>query len=120
MTLDKFEFPNPAIEGLVTGRVTLAASFAFGRVFGTVKISGLPDAPVMRKVVLISDQDNGGRYGVHNPGLPVPIQAVFSDPVDGSFAFSGLNPSIKYHAIAYDHTGQYDPVVKMNLVPTVD
>lgn len=120
MTLDKFEFPNPVIERLVPERVTLASEFAFGRVFGTVKISGLPDAPVMRKVFLISDQNNDGRFGIHNPTLPVPAQAVLSDPVDGSFAFSGLNPSIKYHAIAYDHTGQYDPVVKMNLIPTVD
>lgn len=31
-----------------------------------------------------------------------------------------LDVSRKYHAIAYDITGQYDPVVKMNLVPTVD
>ena len=34
--------------------------------------------------------------------------------------FRNLDPARKYHAIAYDHTGQYDPVIKLNLIPTVD
>ncbi|MDD3674979.1 hypothetical protein [Thauera propionica] len=38
----------------------------------------------------------------------------------GNWEVRLLDPAKKYHAIAYDHTGQYDPVIKMNLTPTVD
>lgn len=47
------------------------------------------------------------------------VRQQFSGP-DGSYTFDRLDPAKRYDVIAYDPTGQYDPVVKMNLVPTVD
>lgn len=47
------------------------------------------------------------------------IRQQLSGP-DGSYTFDRLDPAKRYDVIAYDPTGQYDPVVKMNLVPTVD
>ncbi|MCK2088100.1 hypothetical protein MXC99_07900 [Thauera aromatica] len=38
----------------------------------------------------------------------------------GNWEVRNLDPALKYHVIAYDHTGVHDPVIKMNLVPTVD
>lgn len=39
---------------------------------------------------------------------------------NGNWEVRNIDPALKYHAIAYDHTGQYDPVIKLNLIPTVD
>ncbi len=97
-----------------------AAEFLFGRIFGTVKEAGKPDSPIERRVFLSPSANSSFGYGLYDAFRPFPTQAVFSNPSDGSFEFTGLNPILKYHVIAYDHTGQYDPVVKMNLVPTVD
>lgn len=79
------------------------------RLYGTTKNAGNPDAPVQRRVVLY----------VARPLTPV--AAVISDAVTGSWEVRGL-PDLpeRYAVIAYDHTGQYDPVMKTNLLPTVD
>ncbi len=87
-----------------------------GRLFGSTKTAGAPDAPVSRVVHLVSGgQAVRGMIGDDAK----PIRWVQSD-AQGNWAFDRLDPALKYHVIAYDHTGQYDPVIKMNLVPTVD
>lgn len=86
-----------------------------GRLFGTTKNSANPDAPVKRRVhLLVADS----AMLISIPRFDMGEIVVSSD--SGEWEFQGLNPLRKYHVIAYDHTGQYDPVVKMNLVPTVD
>lgn len=86
-----------------------------GRLFGTTKVAGLPDAPVRCRVQLVSAENPGGTiFPINNF-----VNWIYSDE-NGNWEFRNLDPAIKYHAIAYDHTGQYDPVVKMNLIPTVD
>ena len=47
-----------------------------------------------------------------------PVKWMQSD-ADGNWEFRNLDPALRYHVIAYDHTGVHDPVIKMNLVPTV-
>lgn len=86
-----------------------------GRLFGTTKVAGLPDAPVRRRVQLVSTENPGGVI------FPIStLVAWFFSDENGNWEANNLDPALKYHVIAYDHTGQYDPVIKMNLVPTVD
>ena len=46
------------------------------------------------------------------------IRQVRSHP-DGTWAFDRLDPAKRYDVIAYDPTGEYSPVVKINLIATV-
>lgn len=86
-----------------------------GRLFGTTKTAGTPDAPASRLVHLIR-----GTPAIRGMlvGDSTPLQWVQSD-TQGNWEFGLLDPSLRYHVIAYDHTGVHDPVIKMNLVPTV-
>lgn len=49
------------------------------------------------------------------PGLTA-IQRKRSG-VDGTFFFPYLNQSLKFTVIAYDETGEHDPVIKGGLIP---
>ena len=87
-----------------------------GVLYGTTVVGGLPDMPVPRRVQLF-------QYGPNAHGMVFPTNATvagwqWSAP-DGSYRFEGLDPEQRYSVIAYDHTGQYDPVVKLNLAPEV-
>jgi|GEM_PF-3445971 len=88
-----------------------------GRLFGTTKEAGSPDMPVRRRVQVVSAGGNAH-------GHVFPVVASFSTwtwaDEAGNWEVRYLDPALKYHVIAYDHTGQYDPVIKMNLTPTVD
>lgn len=86
-----------------------------GRLFGTVKFAGNPESPAQARIQLFTSQN------AHNQVFPLntALRWVLTD-TDGAYAFENIDPAIKYHVIAYDPTGQYDPVIKMNLVPTVD
>lgn len=91
------------------------------RIFGTTKVAGTPEAPVSRQVFLhCSGPQKKNPYGISNGDFPLPVAMEISDPTDGVYEFRGLIADYLYHVIAYDHTGQYDPVIKMNLIPTVD
>ena len=88
-----------------------------GRLFGTTKETGAPDAPIRRRVQIFSAEVNA--HGHVFPSPPLFSTWTWADE-NGNWEVRNLDPALKYHAIAYDHTGQYDPVIKLNLIPTVD
>lgn len=86
-----------------------------GRLYGTAAIAGDPDTPVRRRVQLFTSSN------AHGQVFPMTQYVDWQwSAADGAWAFSDLDPAQRYHVIAYDHTGQYDPVIKLSLVPTVD
>lgn len=87
------------------------------RLFGTTKISAPTEAVVRRRVQVVSAGNNA--HGHVFPAVASFSTWTWADE-NGNWEVRNLDPTMKYHVIAYDHTGQYDPVVKMNLVPTVD
>lgn len=84
------------------------------RLSGTTAIAGTPDIAISRVVHLFQGVGVRGMIG-HNAA---PVKWMQSD-ADGNWEFRNLDPALRYHVIAYDHTGAHDPVIKMNLVPTV-
>lgn len=67
-----------------------------GWVQGTVKRKGEPrDVPLRRRVRLHDKRDM--RL----------IRETWSDAETGSFRFDGLDPTVPFIAITYDHTGRY-------------
>ncbi|ENO82079.1 hypothetical protein B447_05058 [Thauera sp. 27] len=88
-----------------------------GRLFGSTKIAGSPDVPIRRRVQIVSAVSNA--HGHVFPNSESSVTWTWADE-DGNWEVQNLNPSLKYHVIAYDHTSVYDPVIKLNLVPTVD
>lgn len=67
-----------------------------GWVQGTVKRKGEPrDVPLRRRVRLHDKRDM--RL----------IRETWSDPETGAFRFDGLDPTVPFIAITYDHTGRY-------------
>lgn len=87
-----------------------------GWLSGSTVIAGDPDSPVRRRVQIVESVVNAHGHALPNIGRTT---WVWADPA-GSWKVTGLDPAKRYHAIAYDHTGQYDPVIKLNLVPSVD
>lgn len=79
---------------------------------GTTAIAGNPDIPVRRVVQLF-------RRGLTQDWMSHSsiVASQLSDAA-GAWRFDGLDATQLYHAIAYDHTGVHDPVVKLNLIPT--
>lgn len=79
------------------------------RLKGTVLVAGNPDTPVTRPVRLL-----------RSFGAPTVLGLTISS-ADGTYTFEGLRKPPAddgYTVIAYDPTGQYDPVAKTNLVPS--
>ncbi len=98
-------------------RVVKTLVSSTGRIFGTTKESGIPDAPVRRRVQIIAAVSNA--HGHVFPNADPSVTWTCADE-SGNWEVRNLDPTLKYHVIAYDHTGVHDPVIKMNLVPTVD
>lgn len=88
-----------------------------GRLSGTAKVAGAPDSPVRRRVQIVAAVSNA--HGHVFPSASAVATWTWADE-DGNWEVRNLDPSLKYHAIAYDHTGVHDPVIKLNLVPTVN
>lgn len=86
-----------------------------GHLTGTTVTAGTPEVPVSRVVQLFERQAASPVF-ILSGGL---IAQTLSDR-DGAWRFDGLFASAKYAVVAYDHTGQYDPVIKTNLAPTVE
>lgn len=82
---------------------------------GNTLYAGTPDAPVARVVQLFEGDSFAAARAF--PAARLVAQALSAQ--DGAWAFAKLDPTVRYHVIAYDHTGQYDPVIKLNLIPTV-
>lgn len=85
-----------------------------GHLTGTTTTTGSPDIPVSRVVQLV-ERDRAAPVFMSPAG---PLAQVMSG-ADGAWRFDGLYDNAVYAVIAYDHTEQYDPVIKINLVPTV-
>ena len=76
-----------------------------GRITGTVKEKGTPNAPVYRKVWLIRERD----------GLL--MREIWSDPVTGGYDFKFIDELQKFTVISYDENHAFRAVVADNLVP---
>lgn len=88
-----------------------------GYLHGTTAIAGSPDAPARRRVQAMSSGSNA--HGHIFPLVGALVTWVWADE-SGNWEVRNLDPALKYHVIAYDHTGVHDPVIKLNLTPTVD
>ena len=76
-----------------------------GRVAGTVKEKGTPDAPVYRKVRLIREVDS------------LLIRELWSHPVTGAYSFDYVDELQKFTVLSYDHTGAFRAVVADGQIP---
>lgn len=97
-------------------RVVRVTDLPAGRLYGTTKQAGAPDVPVRRRVQIVQAASNA--HGHVFPTVGASVAWVWSDD-DGNWEVDNINPDGKYHAIAYDHTGVHDPVIKLNLTPEV-
>lgn len=77
-------------------------------------VAGLPDQPVPRRVQLFVAANALGT--VFPTATLVATQAT---DATGRCRFEHLDPAQRYGVIAYDHTGEHDPVIKTNLIPSV-
>lgn len=102
---------------LMFGAMVISPSTLQGFLVGSTKEAGTPDAPVRRRVQIIAAVSNS--HGHIFPNNESSVTWTWADDA-GNWEVRNLDPALKYHVIAYDHTGQYDPVIKMNLTPTVD
>lgn len=85
-----------------------------GFLHGSTAVAGSPNTMVPRRVQVFLP---GSARGV----LPAAeLAATTASDVAGAWYVDGLDPTKKYAVIAYDHTGRYDPVVRLNLTPSVD
>lgn len=83
-----------------------------GELFGTTVEAGVPEMPVMRRVQLWRELGRPGRF--HPARL---VAETWSDSA-GEWRFPFIDESGVYTVISYDHTEQYDPVIKVGQVPT--
>lgn len=88
-----------------------------GYLFGSTAIAGAPDVPARRRVQVVRKTENAHDHIF--PSGSIFVTWTWADE-SGNWEVRNLDPALKYHVIAYDHTGVHDPVIKMNLVPTVD
>lgn len=87
-----------------------------GRLYGTTAIAGTPDAPVRRRVQICEAVSNA--HGHIFPSVGASVAWTWADDA-GNWEVNNLDPALKYHVIAYDHTGVHDPVIKLNQIPEV-
>lgn len=77
-----------------------------GRISATTEIKGSPNMPVSRRVRL--HEQITGNF----------VKETWSDAA-GNYTFDYIDPSRRYYAVAFDHTGAYQGVVADQLVPEV-
>ncbi|MFN3377057.1 MAG: hypothetical protein ACK40S_10960 [Burkholderiaceae bacterium] len=83
-----------------------AAAGGPGRIVGTVKRKGTPNAPLARRVVLYAER-TGAMVG-----------HTWSAAADGAYEFTGLSLTERYTVVAYDHEHVYGAVIADNLQAT--
>jgi hypothetical protein len=76
-----------------------------GRIYGTVKIKGVPNLPVSRRVRLFRELD----------GLC--LAETWSNAVTGEYEFLGFDPTYRYTVLTYDYQQNFRAVVADNLIP---
>lgn len=94
----------PADAVLLTTRIKDVSYGGGGRVSGTIKVKGTPNAPVSRRVRLIRDID------------AVCVGETWSDPVTGAYEFTLVDRRVTYTALAYDYTEVFRAVAADRLV----
>lgn len=72
-----------------------------GQISGTVTSDGTPAVRLVR----LYHQKNGSL-----------LEEQWSTQ-DGHYAFIGLSRAVTFSTIAHDHTGQFDPAAKSELIP---
>jgi hypothetical protein len=75
-----------------------------GVIAGTVKEKGQPDQPLVRQVLLISENAN------------VLVAETWSD-ADGNYRFERIDPTQRYTVVSYDYQHLYRAVIADNLKP---
>ncbi|MEP6587134.1 MAG: hypothetical protein ABJA84_00050 [Polaromonas sp.] len=75
-----------------------------GRIVGTVKLSGMPNTPLARKVRLI-DESNG-----------LLVRECWSTTA-GDYEFQSIEPNRRYTVISYDHMHDKRAVIADNITP---
>lgn len=100
---------------LTPSRIVRVFALPVGVLTGSTKVAGSPDAPVARRVQIVEAVSNAHGHAFPSTGFST---WTWADAA-GNWSISGLDPSKKYHVIAYDHTDVHDPVIKLNLVPEV-
>lgn len=76
-----------------------------GRIYGTVKIKGIPNLPVSRRVRLFREID----------GLC--LAETWSNAATGEYEFLGFDPAYRYTVLTYDYQQNFRAVVADNLTP---
>lgn len=88
-----------------------------GVLYGTTRVpnpSGTPaELPVSRTVDIYE-----GEYLRPFALSAAQLVARTKSDAAGNWRVEGLNRDRHYSVVAYDHTGGYDPVVKINLIPS--
>jgi hypothetical protein len=91
--------------GSVKDYITGVLGTGRGRVTGTVKVKGTPDAAVYRKVRLVRERD----------GLVV--RELWSDPVTGAYDFKYIDELQLWTVLSNDYTGAFRAVVADGQIP---
>lgn len=75
-----------------------------GRIAGTVKEKGSPDHPLVREVLLWSENTRT-------------LVASTWSSADGSYAFDGIDRAQRYTVVSYDYAHTYRAVLADNIEP---
>ena len=79
-----------------------------GTIYGTTKTKGSPaNVPAKARVVLLHQRSK------------LPVRETWSDPVTGSFAFTGIDTTQQFLTLAEDAAGNFRPVAANRLAPEV-
>jgi len=98
--------PVPINRGQVLGQRNIYQG-GMGRVAGTVKVTGTPNAPVHRKVNLIDEATS------------MCVQSQWSDAITGAYTFDNVDLNAKFTVVSYDHLHNYRAVIADNIIPEV-
>lgn len=102
--------PVPAFSTPRAPRLQLARDIEFGgpgTIYGTTKTKGTPSQPAKARVVLLHQRSK------------LPVRETWSDPVTGTFAFTGIDTTQQFLTLAEDAAGNYRPVAANRLTPEV-
>ena len=97
----------------VEGAVINAANHTPWRIQG---ITTLADATPVSRFVCLHEYDRTYDDPFRLNSITRCVQRTLSN-ASGHYEFRDLDPSRVFAVIAYDHTGTFDPVVKINLTP---
>ena len=86
----------------------LAVSGPKGRVDGTVKEHSAPSDVPLARMTYLHRQRDGRRVG-----------ATLSSATTGQYSFTNIDPAETYFVLAFDHTLNYNAVVKSDVTPDI-